>query len=192
MWRWILRAYVSFMLFWVLLFCAMLVLKELCRLLAYTFLPGILEWVGTHVFPAALLVGIVAGQAPVNSRFTGEKWFRSKDGNGFEDLKLETLRPWTWLMLTPIAVLGLTLMFLEQRQSVFSDLTFGHFLSELFLRSCADIWARKYWFDESCNVQSVLIVPWIASIGYSIAPAVQRFALLGFSVFRNSREESDV
>jgi hypothetical protein len=192
MWRWIVRAYISFMLFWVLLFGAFVSLKELSRLLAYTHFPGIFEWAAAHVLIAAFLAGLIAGQVPVDSRFTGERWFRSKDGSGFENLKLEKLRPWTWLAVTPIAVLGIGALFLELHRSVLSGLTLSSFLSDLVSKNCANVWTRRNWFDTFCNVQSVLLAPWVASIGYSISPFVQRRTLQFSAVLRNRRDASDV
>lgn len=187
MWRWTSRVYVSFMLFWVLVFGTVVSLRVLAHLLTQASFPGASVWFASHVFLTALLAGWLAGQVPVDSRLTGEGWFRSKDGKTFEGLKLVQLRPWTWLMVTPIVILGITALFLKESRSVFSSTTLSSFLGDLISKNCSSVWAQKNWFDTSCNVQLVLLAPWVASIGYSIAPWVQKHGPQVLWALRSSR-----
>jgi hypothetical protein len=192
MWRWTIRVYVSLVFFWVLLFCAVISLKELAYLLTKASFPWVSDWFGAHTLLTALLAGLIAGQVPVDSRLTGEGWFRAKDGKSFEGFKLDALRPWTWLIVTPVVVAGITALFLEESWSVFSFPTLIGLYDDLVVRNCSDVWAKKNWFDNSCNVQLVLLSPWVASIGYSIAPAIRKRGSQVFAEFRNSHEVSGV
>ena len=186
--RWAIRVYVSFVLFVVFVFGAVVGLKELVRLLAYASFPWVGEWFSTHTLLTASIAGLLAGQVPVDSRLTGEGWFRTKEGNNFEGLKLDALRPWTWLIVTPISVLAVAALYFEESQSVYSSLTLSGLYSELVARNCSYVQANKYWFDNFCNVQLVILAPWVASIGYSIAPAIRKRGFKALALFRNSNE----
>jgi hypothetical protein len=188
MWRWIIRAYVSLMVFLVLLFVSVVVFKEVAHLLTWAGYSRLPDWFGEHTLLTALLAGVMAGQVPVDSRLTGEGWFRSKDGKSFEGFKLEVLRRWTWLLLSPLFLIGITVWWFQQDQSAFSSSAVSGIYHELLARNCSNVWARKYWFDNSCNIQMVLIAPWMASIGYSLAPTLRRCGSLILHGSRNSGE----
>jgi hypothetical protein len=190
--RWIVRLYVSFVLFVVFVFCDVAALKEMAHLLAKAGLPAVSGWFSAHDFLAALFAGLFAGLVPVDSRLTGEGWFRSKHGRGFEGFRLDQLRPWTWLMVTPLVIFGVTALFLEETQSALSITTLSSFIGNLIARNCSDVWTQKNWFDTSCNVQLVLVAPWIASVGYSIAPIIRKRGSQVLLAIRNSGEITEV
>lgn len=174
MWRWIIRTYVSLVVFVVLMFVEVVGINEVSHLLAITGFSWPLELIRTHLLLTALLAGVLAGQVPVDSRLTGKNWFRSKDGKSFEGFKLEELRPWTWLFISAIFLLVVVLVILEEAQGgEFSIRTFIIFCQEAFTRNCSEVIAHKNYFDESCNTQMVLIAPWVASIGYSLGPMIR-------------------
>jgi hypothetical protein len=157
------------MTFVVLSFVSLVALKEVVRVLKWAGLSQVSLWFGAHVLSAAFLIGIVAGQFPVDSRLTGEKWFRSKDGTTYEGFKLDQLRRWTWMLILPLFVLGAVLWCLGQDPSGFS---FSAFYHGFLMPNCSEVWARKEWFNDSCNIHLIFVVPWIASIGYSLGPAI--------------------
>ena len=190
MWRWVIRAYVILMIFLVLLFASVVVFKEVAHVFTMAGSPWLSEWFRGHALLTAFLAGVMAGQVPVDSRLTGEGWFRSKDGKSFEGFKLEALRRWTWLLLSPLLLIAVMAWWFEQDQSVFSGPTLTGIYRELLIRNCSDVWAHKYWFDNSCNIQMVLLAPWIASIGYSLAPALRKRGSLILHGLQKANEAS--
>ena len=190
MWRWIIRAYVSLMVFLVLLFVSVVVFKEVAHLFTKAGSPWLSEWFAEHTLLTAFLAGLVAGQVPVGSRLTGEGWFQSKDGKSFEGFKLEELRRWTWLLLSPLFLIGVVVWWILQSQGAFSISALFAIYRDLLVRNCSNVWAQKYWFDDSCNIQMVFIAPWIASIGYSAAPILRKHGSLVLHGSRNSCEAS--
>jgi hypothetical protein len=192
MWRWIIRAYVSLMIFLFLLFVFVVGFKEIAHVFTRAGFPWLSEWFSAHALWTAFLVGIVAGQVSVDSRLTGEGWFRSKDGKSFEGFKLEQLRPWTWLMVSPILILGVLVWCFEQNQSVLSGPTLASFYHDLIMRNCSVAWTRRYWFDNSCNVQMLFIASWIASLGYSVAQAIRRRSSRIVNKFRGPNDLGDL
>ena len=123
-------------------------------------------------------------------RLTGEGWFRSKDGKSFEGFKLEELRRWTWLLLSPLFLIGVVVWWILQSQGAFSISALFAIYRDLLVRNCSNVWAQKYWFDDSCNIQMVFIAPWIASIGYSAAPILRKHGSLVLHGSRNTCEAS--
>lgn len=185
MWHWIIRIYVSLMVFLVLLFVSIVLLKEAAHLFLWVGSPWLSDWFRSHVLWASLLAGAMAGQVPVGSSLTGEGWFRSNDGKTFEGFKLEKLRRWTWLLISPLFLLGVVLWCTEQSESgVLSGLTLENFYHDFLGPNCSEVWARKYWFNTSCNMQFLFVASWMASIGYSLGPMVRK---RGFALFRNMR-----
>ena len=178
------------MIFLVLLFASAIVLKEVAHVFSMAGFPWLSGWFRVHTLVTAFFAGVVAGQVPVDSRLTGEGWFRSKDGKSFESFKLEEFRLLTWLLLSPLFLIGLVAWWFEQSPSVLSTPTLTGFYHDLLMRNCSDVWARRYWFDNSCNLQMVLVAPWMASIGYSLAPTLRRRGSLVLHRLRNASEAS--
>jgi len=191
MWRWIVRIYVSLMVFLVLLFCAVVSMREVSRLLLHFGSPWFLEWLRADVLWAALLAGVMAGQVPVGSSLTGEGWFRSKDGKTFEGFKLEELRPWTWLLISPLFLLGVVAWCFGQSQpGVTSGLTLSSFYHDFLMPSCPDVYARGYLLNTSCNMQLLFVASWMASIGYSLGPVVKMQGTKMLMSLRNKSESA--
>jgi hypothetical protein len=190
MWRWIVRVYVSIVVFWFLLFFNGLVLIEMARLIAKVGIPFLSQWIHAHVVLTLLLLGAAAGQLPLGVNFTGEGWFRSKDGLTYEGFKLEELRPWTWLLTSPIFLLGVVMWFLVQSESgTLSRPSIVTFYHGFLMPSCSNMPLRAYQSNIDCTMQLLFVGIWMASIGYSLAQMVRR---LGATLLcRLSPPESD-
>jgi hypothetical protein len=181
------------MIFLILLFCSVALLKEVSHLLLKVGLPWLSEWLHAHVLWTAFLLGVMAGQVAVGSNLTGEGWFRSKDGKTFEGFKLEELRRWTWLLVSPLFMLGVVLWCFEQRQSSLgSSFTLANFYHDFLMPNCSDVWGRGYWLNTSCNSQFLFVASWLASIGYSIGPLVRKKGATFLRSVRRGREEESL
>jgi len=190
MWRWVIRSYVSVMVFWVLMFGAAVALKEVDHLLLLVGSSVFSRLVHAHTLWTLFLLGMVAGQVPLGSNFTGEGWFRSKDGQTYEGMKLEELKPWTWLLVCPLFLLGVVLWFLEKNESsVLSNLSFGSFYHEFLMPNCSNVGLRAYQFNFSCTMQLLFVGFWVAAIGYSLAPMIRK---RGANLLRSLGSEPDV
>jgi hypothetical protein len=176
MWRWIIRVWVSLVLFWFLLFTHGLAFVAVARLIARTGVPFFVQWPHGHIVLTLFLLGIASGQCQLGSNFTGERWFRSKDGQTYEGFKLEELKPWTWLLVSPIFLLGGFGWFWEQSNSgVFANISFANFYQSFLMPNCSNTPLRAYQFNPSCTMQFLFVGIWMASVGYSLAPTVRRF-----------------
>jgi len=166
-------------------------MREVSRLLLHFGSPWFLEWLRADVLWAALLAGVMAGQVPVGSSLTGEGWFRSKDGKTFEGFKLEELRPWTWLLISPLFLLGVVAWCFGQSQlGVTSGLTLSSFYHDFLMPSCPDVYARGYLLNTSCNMQLLFVASWMASIGYSLGPVVKMQGTKMLMSLRNKSESA--
>lgn len=184
MWRWIIRSYVSFMLFWVLMFGAGIALIEANHLFLLMGSSLLSRWLHAHIMWTLFLLGIMSGQVTLGSNFTGKGWFRSKDGQTYEGLKLEELKPWTWLLVSPVFVLGVIFWFMEKiESSVFSNLSFESFYHDFLMPNCSNVELRAYQFSTSCGTQLLFVGFWMASIGYSLAPMVRKRGAKFFARF---------
>jgi hypothetical protein len=189
MWRWIIRSYVSVMLFWVLMFSGGVALREVDHLSLLAGSSVLSRWCHAHVLWTLFLLGIMAGQVSLGSNFTGEGWFRSKDGQTYEGFKLEELKPWTWLLVSPLFLLGVVMWCLEKNESgVFSSLSFESFYHDFLMPNCSNVGLRAYQFNISCGMQLLFVGFWMASIGYSLAPIVRKH---GAKLFRSLRFEPE-
>jgi len=175
MWRWIVRVYVSLVVFWFLMFMSSLALIEVTRLMSRMGLPFLTQLVHSHVLFTMFLLGVLAGQVVLGSNLTGRGWFRSKSGQTYEGFKLEKLKPWTWLLVSPIFLLGVVSWCLEQSESeVLSSLSFAGFYQGFLMPNCSNIPLRAYQFNIACTMQLLFVGFLMASIGYSLAPWVRR------------------
>ena len=190
MWRWIIRVWVSLVLFWFLLFNHGLVFVVVVRLIAKAGLPFFVQWPHGHIVLTLFLLGIAAGQFPLGSKFTGEGWFRSKDGQSYEGFKLEELKPWTWLLVCPVFLLGVFGWFLEQSNLGNSaNFSFANFYQGFLMPNCSNTPLKAYQFNPSCTMQFLFVGIWMASIGYSLAPMVRR---RGASLLHSFRTEPEM
>jgi hypothetical protein len=188
MWRWIIRVYVSLMVFWILLFLSVATLKEVSHLFLRVDSPWLSVWMRSHLLWTAFLAGAIAGQVPVGTDFTGEGWFRSKDGKTFEGFRLEELRQWTWLILCPLFLLGVVVWWFENGQGILSSPTLVGFYRNVVMADCSSTWGQSNWFNSSCNTQLLFVASWLASIGYSLAPSIRALGSQALKALRNNGE----
>jgi hypothetical protein len=111
MWRWVIRLYVSLIVFVLLLFGAGVLVIRVAHLLMKVGSPLLSQAIHAHILFTMFLLGMVAGQVHLGSNFTGRGWFRSKSGLTYEGFRLEKLKPWTWLFVSPLILLGGVLVF---------------------------------------------------------------------------------
>ena len=169
-WRWIIRVWVSIVLFFFLMFCFSVLLIRLTHLLAKISFPLLLQWSHAHVLLTLFLLGVSAGQVVLGSNFTGRGWFRSRSGQSYEGFKLEKIKPWSWLLFSPVFMLGVISWCMEQSKSrIFSSSFFINFYRDVLEPNCSLSWWRNYRLYPYCGVQLICIGIWTASIGYSLA-----------------------
>jgi hypothetical protein len=189
MWRWIIRLYVSFVVFVFLLYCSGVLLIQVSRLLLWADSPLFLQWIHAHVLFTMFLIGVLAGQAVLGSNITGRGWFRSKSGLSYEGFKLEIIKPWTWLLISPVFMLGVVSWILERSESgVWSNITLVNFYHDVLKPNCSLSWWRNYQLYPFCGIQLLCVGIWMASIGYSLAPLVRRH---GSRLLRSLRNVND-
>jgi hypothetical protein len=152
-----------------------LVMIEVVRLIATAGLPFLLRFFHAHALLMMFLSGVLAGQVVLGSNFTGRGWFRSHDGLTYEGFKLEEIKPWIWLLVSPVFALGVIAWFQEQRgPGTLSSLSFVNFYHDVLMPNCSLSWWKNYPLYPFCGVQLIFVGTWIAAIGYSLAPLVRR------------------
>jgi len=191
MWRWIIRVWVSIVVFWILMFSCGGVLITVARLMTRIGLPFLTQLIQSHVLSSMFLLGVLAGQVVVGSNFTGRDWFRSKSGLTYEGFKLEKIKPWTWLLVSPVFLLGV-LSWIQQRieSGVLSNLTLANFYQDVLMPNCSLSWWKNYQLYPYCGEQLLCVGVWMASIGYSLAPLVRRHGSRLLRSMRNAHEVS--
>jgi hypothetical protein len=189
MWRWIIRVYVSFLVFVIFMFGTSAFFINVTRLLVRAGLPQLSQLVHAHVLITMFLLGVLAGQVVLGSNFTGRGWFRSKSGRTYEGFKLEMIKPFTWLMISPIFLMGVASWVLTQSESrVVTRLSFANFYRDVLMPNCSISYWKNYQLYPYCGVQLICVGIWMASIGYSLAPLVRRH---GTRYFRSLRGAND-
>ncbi len=189
MWRWIIRVYVAFVVFVLLLFGISAGLLQINHLLIRTGFYGLSRSTHEHILPTMLLLGLAAGQVYLGSNFTGRGWFRSKSGLTYEGFKLEKLKPWSWLIVSPVLLAGIVFWFAIQRedgaQSVISWQSFyqGFLMPECSNRRIFGVGGN----DLQCGIHLMFLGTWIAAVGYSLAPALRKRVL---TLYRSLRGQS--
>jgi hypothetical protein len=175
MWRWIIRVYVSFVIFWMLMFFHGAVLLTVARQMSRLGIPFLLQQIHSHVLLSMFLLGVLAGHVVVGSNITGRGWFRSKSGLTYEGFKLEKIKPWTWLIVSPVLLAGVALWVLTQNESGDkSNVTISNFYHGFLMPNCSSAQFKAYQVYPSCWMQLLFVGIWMASLGYSIAPIVHR------------------
>ena len=173
MWRWIIRIWASIVMFWFLMFTSGLILASLVHLSLRLELFPLRQWIRDHDLLTMFLLGVSAGLPVLGSRFTGRGWFRSKSGFTYEGFKLETIKRWMWLLISPILVLGVVAWIETQRKGV-SGAAFSSFYHEPLMPNCSGGGLLRYRGDTRCSMNVLTVGTWIASIGYSLAPFFRR------------------
>jgi hypothetical protein len=131
------------------------------------------------------LLGMLAGQVYLGSNFTGRGWFRSKSGATYEGFKLEELKPWTWLILSPVLMLGVFFWFAVRGEAgLLGQTTLSDFYRGFLMPDCSNARLLAYKGDLTCSMHLMYFGTWIAAVGYSLAPAFRRRAWIGLGVIR--------
>jgi len=189
MWRWIIRFWVSVVFFWMLLFTNCLALVTVARQMARLGIPFLSLQIHSHMLLSLFLLGMLAGLVILGSNLTGRGWFRSKSGLTYEGFKLENIKPWTWLIFSPILLVGVVSWALEQRESVFSsNISLMNFYHDVLMPNCSLSWWKNYQLYPYCGHQLLCVGVWMASLGYSIAPKVRRQGTRLLRSLKNSPE----
>jgi hypothetical protein len=177
MWRWVIRIYVAFTVFGVLMFLSTLMLVQVDRSLVRSGYLGLSHAVHQHPLLALLLMGFAAGQLYLGSNFTGHGWFRSKTGLTYEGFKLEELKPWSWAIVSPVLLAGIFLWFgMQEEAGTFADISWASFNRSFLMPDCSN---RRFFGvggDMACSLNLMFLGTWVASIGYSLAPVCRKRA----------------
>jgi len=174
MWRWLVRVYVGFIVFGFLLFVSGALLINGVRWLLRFGLIVPSQWIHDHVLLTMFLLGLTIGQLVLGSNFTGRGWFRRKGGITYEGFRLEKIKPWIWIIVSPVLLLGTIAWVLEQSESgSLTNVTFLGFYRTFLMPNCSD---SQLSANDSCTMQLLFVGTWTASVGYSIAPAVRKRA----------------
>jgi len=179
MWRWIIRAYVSLVLFLFFLFGSGVVLVRVAHALAEIGWPYPLQEIHSHLLVAMFLLGLASGQVILGSNFTGKGWFRSRDGRTYEGFRLEELKPWTWLFGSFIFALGVVVWSMEQIEiSAHWKPSLASFYHDFFMPDCSNARFADYKnsITVTCTMHLLFVGILVASVGYSLAPFVRRQA----------------
>lgn len=174
-WRWIIRIWVSIVMFCLLMFMSGGILVSLVHLsLRVEFLP-LRQWIRDYDLLTMFLLGVSAGLPVLDSRFTGRGWFRSKSGLTYEGFKLEKIKRWMWLLISPILILGVVVWIETQRESgALLSATLSSFYHEFLMPDCFSGGLLRYRGNTTCSTNLLSVGTWLASIGYSLAPAIRR------------------
>jgi hypothetical protein len=177
--------------FWILMFSNGAILITVARLMARIGLPFLLQFFHAHYLFTMFLLGVLAGQVVLGSNFTGRGWFRSKSGQTYEGFKLEKIKPWAWLLFSPVFLLGVVSWIQQRSESgVLSNLTLANFYQDVLMPNCSLSWWRNAQLYPYCGVQLLCVGVWMASIGYSFAPMVRRHGSRLLRSMRNAHEVS--
>jgi len=191
MWRWIIRIWVSVVTFCFLMFTSGSILASLVHLsLRMDFFP-LRQWIRDHDLLTMFLLGVSAGLPVLDFRFTGRSWFRSKSGLTYEGFKLEKIKRWTWLLISPVLILGVIAWIGTQRQMGGSPgATLSSFYHEFLVPNCSSGGLLRYRGDTTCSNNLFAVGTWLASIGYSVAPAIRRRGAKLLRARRNTGAEA--
>lgn len=158
-----------------MMFMSGLILASLVHLSLRIEFLSLRQWIRDHDLLTMFLLGISAGLPVLGSRFTGRGWFRSKSGLTYEGFKLEKIKRWMWLLISPVLIVGVVAWIETQREMVgFSDATFSNFYHEFLIPNCSSGGLLRYRGDTRCSMNLLIVGTWLASIGYSLAPFFRR------------------
>ncbi len=174
MWRWIIRIWVSFVVFWFHMFMGGLVLASLVHLSLRMEFLFLRQMIRDHDLLTMFLLGVCVGLPVLDSRFTGRGWFKSKSGLTYEGFKLEKIKRWMWLLVSPVLILGVAAWIETQsNMGVLGSATFSGFYHEVLMPNCSAGGLLRYRGDTTCVMNLLTVGTWLASVGYSLAPAIR-------------------
>jgi hypothetical protein len=175
MWRWILRVYVAFVVFAVFLFLEGILLVRFDHLLMHFGWAGLNCQLHEHTLSTMFLLGLVAGQAYLGSNFTGRGWFRSKSGLTYEGFRLEWLKPWTWLIWSPVFLAGILFwLAIQSERGALNQISWTAFWHGYLAPDCSDGGVFVIGGDFQCGFHLMFLGTWIAAVGYSVAPLLRK------------------
>jgi hypothetical protein len=175
MWRWLVRIYVAFVLFFLTMFIAIVGAVKVNRLLVLVGIAWLSRVMHAHPLVTIFLVGLIAGQVYLGSNITGRSWFRSKSGLTYEGFMLEKIKPWTWLMVLPISLCILFFVALEESHTVaMVHLSFLELVREATVPNCLAVPLKESYRFTACSTPMALSGSWLASVGYSLGPWTRR------------------
>ena len=172
--RWVIRIWVSIVVFWFLMLTSGLTLASLVHLsLRLGFFP-LRQWIRDHDLLTMFLLGVCTGLPVMDSRFTGRGWFKSKSGLTYEGFKLEKVKRWMWLLISPVLILGVWAWVETQGEmGTLSGATLSSFYHEFLMPNCSSGGLLRYRGDTTCSMNFLTVGTWLASVGYSLAPAIR-------------------
>ena len=181
--RWIIRIWVSIVVFWFMMFMSGMVLASAVHLSLRMDLPFLRENIRHHDLLTMFLLGVMTGLPVLGSGFTGRGWFRSKRGLTYEGFKLEAIKRWMWLLISPVLFVGVIAWIETQREGgVLFSVTWSSFYHGFLMPDCANRPLLRYTGDTTCIMNLLFVGTWLASVGYSLAPIVRRH---GAKLWRN-------
>lgn len=155
MWRWIIRIDVSFVVFGLLLFLSGALLIRTAHFLARVGFPVFSHWIHSHVLLIMFLLGVTVGQVVLGSNFTGRGWFRSKSGLTYEGFKLEELKSWSWVIVSPVLLMGIVFWFVMQKEggASFAQMGWQSFYRGFLMPECSNRKILGIGGDSACSIQ---------------------------------------
>ncbi len=179
MWRWIVRVYVAFIVFIFLQFLFALGLLRIDHLLLRIGVYGLNSQMHQHLLVTMLLIGLGTGQIYLGSNFTGRGWFRSKSGMTYEGFKLEVLKPWSWLIVSPVLLAGVFFWYAIQKESgSLAQISWQSFYEGFLMPKCSNVKVLGIGRNPDCGINVMFLGTWVAAIGYSLAPVVRKLVLI--------------
>jgi hypothetical protein len=156
--------------------------------------PELWKMLHEHLFVRALMVGLIAGLVPLRIWIAAAGIFNRKFERGLKRINPDLLKPWVFMFLSPVIVIAFlrwTFQWFEngsQYSSVLqttSPYQLSEFFKGFFSTNCSNASeSNVFWRDGyglSCMVHVQLIVIWMIAIGYSLAPAVRKKAMILFN-----------
>ena len=188
MWRWIIRVYVAFVVFVLLLFGFGAGLIQIDHLLVRAGFYGLNHLLHEFTLSTMFLIGFAAGLVYVGSNFTGSGWFRSKSGLTSEGFKLEVLKPWNWLIVSPVLFAGIFFWFaIKEEGGALSSISWQSFYQGFLMPECSARRVLGVGGDWQCGVHHMFLGTWIAAVGYSLAPGLRKRVLV---LYRSLKRQS--
>ena len=185
--RWVIRIWVSVVVFWFHMFIAGLALASLVHLSLRMDFSSLRQLIRDHHLLTMFVLGVCVGLPVLDSRFTGRGWFKSQSGLTYEGFKLEKIKRWMWLLISPVLILGV-MVWVETQGGMdsLSSATLSSFYHELLMPNCSSGGLLRYRGDTTCSRSLLTVGTWLASVGYSLAPAVRSRSAKLLRAWRNT------
>lgn len=173
--RWLLRLYVFFILFFALLFLHSLVLVILVRRLQHFGVGEPSRFIHDHLLLTMLLLGTLVGYGQWGANLTGLTWFRSKSGLVWEGFRLEKIKPWAWILVSPALPVGLFFWFeIHMAGGALETLSWKNLFEGFFKPNCSAVQIFRIGGEQNCFLHLLFVGTWMAAVGCSLAPGLRR------------------